>query len=124
MKLEVINFECDLFSDVFWIVIVIKIGGIVEYNYSKYVYDELMFIVKWLWFFFKIFFSVEFNVLYVCYLIGYKVLMRYEGYVNDSLYDFWVNFCIDEVYLVGWCVISGKFFVFLKCKEILFFFGI
>lgn len=48
--------------------------------------------------------------------------MRYEGYVNDSLYDFWVNFCIDEVYLVGWCVISGKFFVFLKCKEILFYF--
>lgn len=50
--------------------------------------------------------------------------MRYEGYVNDSLYDFWVNFCIDEVYFVGWCVISGKFFVFLKCKEMLFFFGI
>lgn len=46
MKLEVINFECDLFSDVFWIVIVIKIGGIVKYNYSEYVYDELMRIVK------------------------------------------------------------------------------
>lgn len=56
MKLEVINFECDLFSDVFWIVIVIKIGGIVKYNYSKYVYDELMFIAKWLCFFLKIFF--------------------------------------------------------------------
>lgn len=46
MKLEVINFECDLFSDVFWIVIVIKIGGIVKYKYSEYVYDELMFIAK------------------------------------------------------------------------------
>lgn len=30
MKLEVINFECDLSSDAFWIATVIKIGGTVK----------------------------------------------------------------------------------------------
>lgn len=72
----------------------------------------------------KNFFSVESNALYVCYLIGYKALMRYEGYANDPSHDFWVNLCTDEVHPVGWCATSGKPLVPPKCKEILFFFGI
>lgn len=124
MKLEVINFECDLSSDAFWIATVIKIGGTVKHNYSNHAYDELMLTAKWLCFFFQKKISVESNALYVCYLIGYKALMRYEGYANDPSHDFWVNLCTDEVHPVGWCATSGKPLVPPKCKEILFFFGI
>lgn len=75
-------------------------------------------------FFFQKKISVESNALYACYLIGYKALMRYEGYANDPSHDFWVNLCTDEVHPVGWCATSGKPLVPPKCKEILFFFGI
>lgn len=41
-------------------------------------------------------------------LSGYKALLRYEGFDNDSSHDFWVNLCSSEVHPVGWCAIRGK----------------
>ncbi|KTG40005.1 hypothetical protein cypCar_00014928 [Cyprinus carpio] len=39
---------------------------------------------------------------------GFKALLRYEGFDNDSSKDFWRNLCIPEIHPVGWCASSGK----------------
>ncbi|KAG1689333.1 MBT domain-containing protein 1 [Nymphon striatum] len=41
-------------------------------------------------------------------IAGYKALLRYEGYGQDSSKDFWVNLCVEPVYPVGWCASSRK----------------
>uniref|UniRef100_A0AAY4A3I1 FCS-type domain-containing protein n=1 Tax=Denticeps clupeoides TaxID=299321 RepID=A0AAY4A3I1_9TELE len=41
-------------------------------------------------------------------LAGFKALLRYEGFDNDSSRDFWSNLCIPEVHPVGWCASNGK----------------
>uniref|UniRef100_A0A8D3CGA0 FCS-type domain-containing protein n=1 Tax=Scophthalmus maximus TaxID=52904 RepID=A0A8D3CGA0_SCOMX len=41
-------------------------------------------------------------------LAGFKALLRYEGFDNDTSKDFWCNICIPEVHPVGWCASSGK----------------
>uniref|UniRef100_A0A3B4BV20 FCS-type domain-containing protein n=1 Tax=Pygocentrus nattereri TaxID=42514 RepID=A0A3B4BV20_PYGNA len=41
-------------------------------------------------------------------LAGFKALLRYEGFDNDSSHDFWCNLCIPEVHPVGWCASNGK----------------
>lgn len=41
-------------------------------------------------------------------LCGYKALLRYEGFDDDSSHDFWVNLCSSEVHSVGWCAQRGK----------------
>uniref|UniRef100_A0AAQ5XDH2 FCS-type domain-containing protein n=1 Tax=Amphiprion ocellaris TaxID=80972 RepID=A0AAQ5XDH2_AMPOC len=41
-------------------------------------------------------------------LAGFKALLRYEGFDNDTSRDFWCNLCIPEVHPVGWCASSGK----------------
>lgn len=41
-------------------------------------------------------------------LCGYKALLRYEGFDEDSSHDFWVNLCSSEVHSVGWCAQRGK----------------
>ncbi|MGH0132008.1 UNVERIFIED_CONTAM: hypothetical protein FKN15_078310 [Acipenser sinensis] len=40
--------------------------------------------------------------------IGFKALLRYEGFDNDTSHDFWCNLCVPEVHPVGWCATSGK----------------
>lgn len=45
----------------------------------------------------------------ICFFsIGFKALLRYEGFDVDSSKDFWCNLCIPEVHPVGWCASSGK----------------
>ncbi|XP_071126181.1 MBT domain-containing protein 1-like isoform X1 [Mytilus edulis] len=39
---------------------------------------------------------------------GYKALMRFEGFGNESTYDFWINLCTQDVHPVGWCATVGK----------------
>ncbi|XP_037836930.1 MBT domain-containing protein 1 isoform X3 [Kryptolebias marmoratus] len=41
-------------------------------------------------------------------LAGFKALLRYEGFDNDSSKDFWCNLCVPEVHPVGWCASSNK----------------
>uniref|UniRef100_A0A8C7ZJF3 Mbt domain containing 1 n=1 Tax=Oryzias sinensis TaxID=183150 RepID=A0A8C7ZJF3_9TELE len=41
-------------------------------------------------------------------LAGFKALLRYEGFDNDTSKDFWCNLCIPEVHPVGWCASNGK----------------
>ena len=41
-------------------------------------------------------------------LMGYKALLRYEGFGQDDSKDFWVNLAADDVHPVGWCASKGK----------------
>uniref|UniRef100_A0A8C9T1J2 Mbt domain containing 1 n=1 Tax=Scleropages formosus TaxID=113540 RepID=A0A8C9T1J2_SCLFO len=41
-------------------------------------------------------------------LAGFKALLRYEGFDDDSSRDFWCNLCVPEIHPVGWCASSGK----------------
>lgn len=43
-----------------------------------------------------------------CCSAGFKALLRYEGFDNDTSKDFWCNLCIPEVHPVGWCASSNK----------------
>ena len=42
--------------------------------------------------------------------------MRYEGFGNDFVKDFWVNICNKDIHPVGWCATSGKPLVPPKSK--------
>ena len=42
------------------------------------------------------------------HVAGYKAKLRYEGFVDDSSQDFWVDVCCDEVHPVGWCARQGN----------------
>ncbi|TSK14847.1 MBT domain-containing protein 1 [Bagarius yarrelli] len=41
-------------------------------------------------------------------LAGFKALLRYEGFDNDSSHDFWCNLGVKEIHPVGWCASNGK----------------
>ena len=40
--------------------------------------------------------------------MGYKALLRYEGFGGDDSKDFWVNLAAEDVHPVGWCASKGK----------------
>merc|ERR1719347_110686 len=40
--------------------------------------------------------------------MGYKVLLRYEGFGQDGSKDFWQNLCSEAIHPVGWCATKGK----------------
>ncbi|XP_064636083.1 MBT domain-containing protein 1-like isoform X2 [Lineus longissimus] len=65
MKVEVLNSDCDIPNNAYWIAAVLKIAG-------------------------------------------YKAMLRYEGFGQDSCRDFWVNLCTNSVHPVGWCATIGK----------------
>ncbi|KAJ7992253.1 hypothetical protein DPEC_G00276600 [Dallia pectoralis] len=41
-------------------------------------------------------------------LAGFKALLRYEGFDDDSARDFWCNLCVPDIHPVGWCAAGGK----------------
>lgn len=41
-------------------------------------------------------------------IIGYKALLRYEGFGLNASKDFWVSLCSNQVHPVGWCATRGK----------------
>lgn len=40
--------------------------------------------------------------------MGFKALLRYEGFGTDDTKDFWVNLAAEDVHPVGWCASKGK----------------
>ena len=48
---------------------------------------------------------------------GYYVLLRYEGFANDSSKDFWVNIFTNAIHPVGWCASQGKVLIPPKTVE-------
>ncbi|XP_066490140.1 lethal(3)malignant brain tumor-like protein 2 isoform X2 [Tiliqua scincoides] len=44
-------------------------------------------------------------------IAGYKALLRYEGFENDSSHDFWVNLGTVDIHPIGWCAINSKILV-------------
>jgi hypothetical protein len=63
-----------------------------------------------------IFFVVVVRFKHEYYVSGYKALMRFEGFGNDSSYDFWISLCTQDVHPVGWCATVGKPLVPPKCR--------
>lgn len=43
--------------------------------------------------------------------VGYRVLLRYEGFENDASHDFWCNLGTVDVHPIGWCAINSKILV-------------
>lgn len=43
--------------------------------------------------------------------LGYKALMRYEGFEHDSSHDFWCSLVSGEVNPIGWCAMTSKLLV-------------
>lgn len=52
--------------------------------------------------------TVPFWIATVIKIHGYKARLRYEGYENDDVHDFWVNLCTTEVHPVGWSAMQGR----------------
>ncbi|KAJ8263932.1 hypothetical protein GJAV_G00143220 [Gymnothorax javanicus] len=44
-------------------------------------------------------------------LAGYKALLRYEGFENDSSHDFWCNLATVDIHPIGWCAVNSKLLV-------------
>lgn len=53
-------------------------------------------------------FPDSFWVATVIKIIGYKALLRYEGFGMNESRDFWVSLCSNQVHPVGWCATRGK----------------
>ncbi|XP_069087231.1 lethal(3)malignant brain tumor-like protein 2 isoform X2 [Pleurodeles waltl] len=47
----------------------------------------------------------------VIQIAGYKVLLRYEGFENDSSQDFWFNLGSLDIHPIGWCAVNSKILV-------------
>ncbi|XP_061869021.1 lethal(3)malignant brain tumor-like protein 2 isoform X2 [Colius striatus] len=43
--------------------------------------------------------------------VGYRALLRYEGFENDSGHDFWCNLGTVDIHPIGWCAINSKILV-------------
>uniref|UniRef100_A0A670K2K0 FCS-type domain-containing protein n=1 Tax=Podarcis muralis TaxID=64176 RepID=A0A670K2K0_PODMU len=41
-------------------------------------------------------------------IAGYKALLRYEGFENDSSSDFWVNLGTVDIHPIGWCAVNKQ----------------
>lgn len=50
----------------------------------------------------------SFWVAMVIRVVGYKALLRYEGFGSNPCKDFWVSLCSNQVHPVGWCATRGK----------------
>ncbi|XP_072523059.1 lethal(3)malignant brain tumor-like protein 2 isoform X1 [Salminus brasiliensis] len=44
-------------------------------------------------------------------LAGYKALLRYEGFEDNTSHDFWCNLGSAEVHPIGWCAVNSKLLV-------------
>ncbi|KAG8035732.1 hypothetical protein G9C98_001388 [Cotesia typhae] len=53
-------------------------------------------------------FPDSFWVATVLRISGYKALLRYEGFGQNSEKDFWVSLCSSDIHQVGWCATIGK----------------
>nr|XP_042699442.1 lethal(3)malignant brain tumor-like protein 2 isoform X1 [Chrysemys picta bellii] len=47
----------------------------------------------------------------VIQIAGYRALLRYEGFENDSSHDFWCNLGTVDIHPIGWCAINSKILV-------------
>ncbi|KAM6897512.1 lethal(3)malignant brain tumor-like protein 2 [Xenentodon cancila] len=47
----------------------------------------------------------------VIQVAGYKALLRYEGFENDSSQDFWCSLVSGEMNPIGWCAMTSKLLV-------------
>uniref|UniRef100_H0ZIB1 Lethal(3)malignant brain tumor-like protein 2 n=1 Tax=Taeniopygia guttata TaxID=59729 RepID=H0ZIB1_TAEGU len=47
----------------------------------------------------------------VIQIVGYRALLRYEGFENDAGHDFWCNLGTVDIHPIGWCAINSKILV-------------
>uniref|UniRef100_A0A8B9CEN1 Lethal(3)malignant brain tumor-like protein 2 n=1 Tax=Anser brachyrhynchus TaxID=132585 RepID=A0A8B9CEN1_9AVES len=43
--------------------------------------------------------------------VGYRALLRYEGFEDDAGHDFWCNLGTVDIHPIGWCAINSKILV-------------
>ncbi|XP_015716312.1 lethal(3)malignant brain tumor-like protein 2 isoform X3 [Coturnix japonica] len=43
--------------------------------------------------------------------VGYRALLRYEGFENDDGHDFWCNLGAVDIHPIGWCAVNSKILV-------------
>ena len=36
-------------------------------------------------------------------VLGHRLRVRYDGFGNDDVQDFWANFQAEELFPIGWC---------------------
>ncbi|RXG51953.1 Polycomb protein Sfmbt [Armadillidium vulgare] len=48
------------------------------------------------------------DAFWVATVIALYAKLRFEGFVDDSSKDIWVDLCSEEVHPVGWCATQGK----------------
>lgn len=60
--------------------------------------------------------QIAFWVASVVKIQGYMVLLRFEGFANDTSGDFWINLCSHDIHHVGWCANKGKPLIPPRCK--------
>ncbi|XP_075689648.1 lethal(3)malignant brain tumor-like protein 2 isoform X2 [Rhinoderma darwinii] len=44
-------------------------------------------------------------------IAGYKALLQYEGFEDDSTYKYWCNLGTVDIHPIGWCAINSKILV-------------
>ncbi|XP_063796447.1 lethal(3)malignant brain tumor-like protein 2 isoform X2 [Pseudophryne corroboree] len=44
-------------------------------------------------------------------IAGYKALLRYEGFEDDSTNNYWCNLGIVDIHPIGWCAVNRKILV-------------
>ncbi|XP_069593191.1 lethal(3)malignant brain tumor-like protein 2 isoform X3 [Ranitomeya imitator] len=44
-------------------------------------------------------------------IAGYRALLRYEGFEEDSTHNYWCNLGTQDIHPIGWCAINSKILV-------------
>ncbi|XP_068257050.1 lethal(3)malignant brain tumor-like protein 2 isoform X2 [Nyctibius grandis] len=47
----------------------------------------------------------------VIQIVGYRALLRYEGFEDDAAHDFWCNLGTVDIHPIGWCAVNSKILV-------------
>ncbi|NXW72061.1 LMBL2 protein, partial [Hirundo rustica] len=47
----------------------------------------------------------------VIQIVGYRALLRYEGFESDAGHDFWCNLGTVDIHPIGWCAVNSKILV-------------
>uniref|UniRef100_A0A8D0H097 Lethal(3)malignant brain tumor-like protein 2 n=1 Tax=Sphenodon punctatus TaxID=8508 RepID=A0A8D0H097_SPHPU len=55
--------------------------------------------------------SRVYSIALVIRIAGYRAMLRYEGFENDSRHDFWCNLGTVDIHPIGWCAINSKILV-------------
>ena len=50
---------------------------------------------------------VNYCVATIVDIVSHRICLRYDGFGQDSSYDFWLNFQAEEIFPIGWCAMNN-----------------